>query len=209
MRTGAQAELKREYRRNLEVGFLAALLAVFAAFMLYPRERPPTAARDSGPVVFFFPDESAETPEPVQAVEVPDVPVADVVEDVRDVETPFRDPLWTRQAVATPPLPAQSDEPLLDYDFAPRPRNIVRPDYPEAARVTNTEGTVRLRVIVGADGYVEDAKVLDTDFPPFGESALKAVFRWTFLPAMRAGRPVRASIVLPIEFVLTEGDGAE
>lgn len=206
MTSPAQAELKREYRRNLEVGFIAALVLVLVAFLFFPPGRPAPRGATLETIVFLFPEETSETPQPVEPVDVPRIPVAHFLEEVHEVEMPVEDPLRDPDAAALPPLPSSSDAPLVEFDFAPKPRNIVRPDYPEAARAAGVEGFVRLRVTVAADGTVEDAQILEADFAPFGESALKAVRYWTFLPASRAGRPVRASIVLPIEFVLTERD---
>jgi protein TonB len=206
MKATAQAGLKRDYRRNLEIGFIAALVAVLAGFLLFPRHRPPPRSGALESVVFFFPDAQAETPQPLETASVPRVTAELVLEEVREVETPFEIPRPSEAAAAPPPLPSEKGEPREDYDFPPRPRNIIRPDYPEAARLAELEGTVLLRVVVTRDGLVEDAWILEAEIPAFGESALKAVRYWTFAPAVRAGKPVRASVILPIEFVLTEAD---
>jgi protein TonB len=206
MTSTAQAEAKREYRRNLEMGFIAALALMIAMFLFFPRPSPETAGGDLPAVTFFFTDESSEIPQPVDT-DGPRVPVLDLVEEVREVETPFPLPVPDRAAAARPASAAPAEN-LEDYDFPPRPRDMVRPEYPEVARLSGAEGLVRLRVVVGPSGLVEDAWIVDAELPQFGESALRAVRGWTFLPAVRNGRPVRASIVLPIQFVLTEAERA-
>jgi protein TonB len=54
------------------------------------------------------------------------------------------------------------------------------------------QGTVELEVVIAADGTVERARVVKSLDSVYGldESALTAIRRWTFVPAVIGGRPV-------------------
>jgi len=83
----------------------------------------------------------------------------------------------------------------------------VQPEYPLLAKKAGVEGTVLLRLIIGADGRVQEAKVL-TVIPPnakgvgFEDEAIKAVMQWKFTPALTAGKPTRVYYNVPVKFVL-------
>ena len=83
----------------------------------------------------------------------------------------------------------------------------VNPNYPDLARKAGVEGTVLLRLIIGAEGKVQEAKVL-TVIPPkakgvgFEDEAIRAVMQWKFSPALSGGKPVRVYYNVPVKFVL-------
>ncbi len=78
-----------------------------------------------------------------------------------------------------------------------------RPRYPFAARRKGIEGRVVLRVTVLASGRVEDLAVERTSGSRLlDRAALEAVRRWRFAPATRLGRPVAATVRVPIAFRL-------
>jgi periplasmic protein TonB len=56
------------------------------------------------------------------------------------------------------------------------------PSYPEVARQFRLSGTVKVQVVISADGQVKDTKVLG-GHPLFVESALAALKKWKFAPA--------------------------
>jgi TonB family protein len=63
----------------------------------------------------------------------------------------------------------------------------VEPDYPEQAREQHLEGAVVLRVVVGADGSVENLTTVSGD-PVLAGAATDAVRQWRFRPFSRNGR---------------------
>ena len=64
-------------------------------------------------------------------------------------------------------------------------------------------GTVMVRVDVGPDGVpTATSLVQGSGSRSLDKAALDAVRRWRFEPAMAGGRPVVASVVVPIEFNL-------
>lgn len=75
------------------------------------------------------------------------------------------------------------------------------PTYPPDAARRRIEGTVQLRLIVGTDGSVQSARVVDS-IPAgvFDKAALDAVRKWKFSPATVDGSPVVADTNKSIDF---------
>lgn len=89
------------------------------------------------------------------------------------------------------------------FDTPPSILDHVTPVYPEEARKQGLEETVRVKVVVGVDGLVESAEVLEsTGAPILDESALEAAKNYRFNPATREGVPVRCAVVLPVHYRL-------
>jgi len=63
-----------------------------------------------------------------------------------------------------------------------RAKSKVQPEYPELARKMNITGTVRIEVVVAANGTVKDAKIMG-GHPVLATAALEAVKKWRFDPA--------------------------
>ena len=80
------------------------------------------------------------------------------------------------------------------------------PAYPAIARRRDQQGTVTLRVLIGADGGVERAEIAESSgFDALDDSALETVRRrWRFVPARRDRTPVESWVLVPIRFTLTE-----
>jgi len=89
-----------------------------------------------------------------------------------------------------------------DRAAAPAPGNP-RPKYPQVARSRGHEGRVLIRVSVLGDGRVGSATVAKSSgHDSLDRAALKAVERWRFTPALRAGKPVTATLTVPVVFRL-------
>ena len=63
-----------------------------------------------------------------------------------------------------------------------RAKSKVEPVYPALARKMNLSGTVKVEVVVAANGSVKDAKVVG-GHPVLANAALEAVRKWRFEPA--------------------------
>lgn len=77
----------------------------------------------------------------------------------------------------------------------------VSPKYPLLLQVAKVAGTVRVSFVVGRDGRVEDARVLESSDARFNQAALDAIRQFTFLPALGPDGPVREMAVVPFHFV--------
>ncbi|MEW6336326.1 MAG: TonB family protein [Acidobacteriota bacterium] len=101
----------------------------------------------------------------------------------------------------TAPPPAVEASTLVGPgDAAPRLLSGEAPRSPQPDLALSP--TVTLRVLVGPDGNVSEARVFRSrlDLAPFEEAALEAVRTFRFQPAARGGSPVAAWVNLPVTF---------
>lgn len=88
-----------------------------------------------------------------------------------------------------------------DLDVQPRAQQAIRPEYPDAADRQQLSGTVRLQLKLEADGRVSDVEVVNANPPGvFDDSAIKAFRDARFTPAQKAGRAVRALVVIEVVY---------
>lgn len=192
-----------------------------------PLPEPPIP--EPSPTMDIVPEKVAETAEtsPIAPPEPPTVaatPVATVV--ATEVKEPVAAPAGTPTraapptpaaapaaptAPATPPVPASPAAPASDA--GPNAAQGVRTGvgvaawptvrYPPSCRRRGEEGLVRLEVEVLADGRVGRITILQrADSPKLDEAAVEAVRQATFTPATVDGRPVAATVIVPVRFEL-------
>jgi TonB family protein len=77
----------------------------------------------------------------------------------------------------------------------------VRPAYPESARLARVQGTVRMEILVGKDGRVEEIKVLEGPSLLI-EAAREAVRQWRYAPTVMDDEPVPVLTTVNVEFRL-------
>jgi protein TonB len=88
-----------------------------------------------------------------------------------------------------------------DLDVQPRALREVVPDYPADADRQRLSGRVRLQLKLEADGRVSDVDVVSATPPGrFEESAVRAFRDARFAPAQKNGRPVRALVLIEVEY---------
>lgn len=121
-----------------------------------------------------------------------------------ETDTPAASP----PAEATPPKPAAGGigGGPLPADQLDAPLTVVQqtqPAYPSRARRQNIEGWVKVRLVVGEDGAVEEASVLDSQpKKTFDEAVLVAVRGWRFKAGTAGGVPVRSRVETVVRFRL-------
>jgi len=87
---------------------------------------------------------------------------------------------------------------------APRPLASNQPPrYPESARRRGKSGTLRLRIVIQADGTVGAITILEGE-EPFVTAARDAVSRWRFEPARHLGQAISVYRDIPIAFSLED-----
>ena len=74
------------------------------------------------------------------------------------------------------------------------------PGYPLELIRANVHGMVTLYAVIHADGKVGDIRVLNSPDERLDAYAAKALARWKFVPAERAGKPVALEAVVEIPF---------
>jgi TonB family protein len=79
----------------------------------------------------------------------------------------------------------------------------VAPVYPPIAQTARVQGVVIIESIIGADGRVQDARILRS-IPLLDQAALDAVKQWEFTPMMLNGAPVPIVMTMTVQFTLTQ-----
>ena len=103
----------------------------------------------------------------------------------------------------------------VGFDDRPGPRgpvftrlklvHFIKPVYPPRCLRMGVEGRVKVRVLVGEDGRPQEVTLeVSSGDSLLDESAMEAVRRWRFEPATRNGAPVRAWMMVPVEFKLVD-----
>lgn len=91
---------------------------------------------------------------------------------------------------------------IRSSDWGGRIGNNWLPEYPQAARANNLEGTVRLEVLISRDGKPRRVRVVrSSGHASLDEAALRAVWLWRFKPPRYEGLPVdNVTVDVPITF---------
>jgi TonB family protein len=97
---------------------------------------------------------------------------------------------------------------LADLDAVPRVVHRVEPVYPLRLRETGVEGRARVRFIIDREGVPRFPSVESADHEAFAYAALTAVQRQRFERPCKAGQPVDAWAVLPVNFRLKDAPAA-
>jgi TonB family protein len=82
---------------------------------------------------------------------------------------------------------------------APTKTKDVRPEYPPIAMQARVQGVVILETLIGADGRVEEARVLRS-IPLLDQAAIDAVKQWEFTPTLLNGAPVPVIVTMTVQF---------
>lgn len=144
-------------------------------------------------------------PEPVRQAPPEPPPPTPVVTRAAPAESA---PAVAAPAVAPPPPPPVAPKvvaaptttvPRFDAAYLTNPK----PAYPAYARRRGEEGTVRLKVLVTADGRASKVELdQSSGFGALDRAALEAVQDWRFVPARRGDQAVEAWVQIPVVFRL-------
>lgn len=109
-------------------------------------------------------------------------------------------------AVDAPPLvlPAPAGPLVVGGRIKPPARTkYVAPQYPDIAQKAKLQGVVILEAVIGADGKVEQARVLRS-LPLLDEAALAAVRAWEYTPTLLNGQPTPVIMTVTVQFRLSQ-----
>jgi len=79
----------------------------------------------------------------------------------------------------------------------------LKPDYPQLAKLTRTQGDVEFEAIIGKDGSIEQLKVV-RGHPLLVKAAFDAVQQWRYQPTLLNGEPVEVVTDITVTFKLGE-----
>lgn len=146
---------------------------------------------------------------PKKLVETPIVAPTPVIQTVAPpppiVAAPIAPPAPAAPVAApAPPSPMIADKggPVSIGRLSPMPGNPPL-KYPTSSRMKHEEGVVRLRIVVGTSGSIEDISIAQSSgFDSLDKAAMEVVRRWRFFPPTRDGQPVTGVGIFPASFKL-------
>ncbi len=174
---------------------LAALMLAKPGLIQTISSDPPSVelidAEQDIPPVIDPPEQEVEQPN------IPDIPRNPIDLDRTVILTP---PDTTDLLPPIPPSPPPSTAPtppadpiVIEARFDPAHLGDLQPDYPTILLRRELEGSVTVRVRIGADGRVKAVQRVRADHESFFEATRRhALRRWRFIPATRDGRPIES-----------------
>lgn len=167
---------------------------------------PPEPIPEPEPVVEPPPpvvEELAVKPPPKpQPKPKPQPPKQEVKPQPKPVEAPPPAPAApapVAEAPSAPPAPPVETPPSANAGYLKNPA----PEYPSLAQRRGWEGTVLLRVHVLANGKPSDIQIQQSSGrDALDEAAIRAVKRWSFVPATRGDQAIAGWVSVPLEFRL-------
>jgi len=107
------------------------------------------------------------------------------------------------EPIAPPASVAVAAAPVVPPSFNAAYLRNPPPAYPAMSRRRGEQGTVILRVFVGADGAAQKVLVRTTSgYERLDQAAHDAVHQWRFVPARQGEQAVAAWVLVPIRFAL-------
>jgi len=206
IRNSANDQFKAQYNKYLRWSALVAIVLILIGWLLSPNYVPnPYKLRQEEfevveieeQEVIELPPPPKEAPPPPKVIEAaPDEEVADDVE--------IADTLMDLDSAITSSMPSfdMGDEGFVASSTNPKIVTWAKPEYPEMARRAQIEGTVIVKVLVGPDGAVKQAVVLQSVNPLLNNAAIDAAYRCKFVPGKQRNIPVKAWMALPFNFRL-------
>ncbi len=196
------ADLKKSSVLLFRVSFFASILIFIVLFHLFPHySLHPYVPMINRAVKVEIDPEIIENVEELPPIEKPPLPVEAESED--EIERATIAKTANFETFNKMPIPHNVETPeFVAYDTPPRPKSVVKPDYPQIAKQAGIEGTVVLQLLIDTDGRVLKTKVLKSITPDIDEAAMKAAYATIFYPAKQRDKPVRVWVSLPVIFKL-------
>lgn len=212
--------LRGGYYHRIELGMAVALAAHLLVFAVAPPYVPkPFRLRQERPLRLVQPALSTgelAAPAAREATTYPAPQQAVVQSEQLETIPPNRAAAPAASRGASPGVGAGSggaggadagegDSPpvFYAYDTPPRAVRRVEPDYPLAARIVGSEGTVVINANIDETGRIMRAWVAQSTAPePLVEAALDAVYQFEFLPGKQGSFPVKCTVAIPFRFSL-------
>ena len=92
-------------------------------------------------------------------------------------------------------------------DFTPpKIKNSVKPIYPKEAMEVGKEGKVKIQANIDINGTPQNIVALTKLGFGLEAAAITAVKQWTFIPATKNGKPIKVTVLIPIEFKFESDD---
>lgn len=205
----ANAVFKAQYNKTVRWSTVIALVITIVAFIVSPdikftpyklrQEEIEVVDMEDQPEDFVLPPPPEAAPPPPKVIEAaPDDEVDDDI-DIADTMLDFDQVLTS--GMQTWDTGGQDDGFVVSQE-KPIIQRYVSPDYPEMARLSQMQGTVVVKILVGPDGSVLDAQILKGIHPLLDREAVKAARKTKWIPGKQRNIPVKCWMALPYNFTL-------
>lgn len=211
-----KADLNIHYKKYFQISMILVLVLLIAAFKFSPdKSKTLSFKEDIGFIITIIdiPQTAQITKPPIPPKpQLPQVLITDDIVDIEfaDTEIDINPDLSTPPGLEKPSsriIEEELDIPFFAVEVKPEIvgglesllKNI---HYTEIARRAQIEGRVTIGFVVNKSGDVEDAKVLKGISGELDLIALNAVKKAKFTPGLQRGKPVKVSMVIPIQFKL-------
>jgi len=208
-KVSANTAFKAEYNKTIRRALIAAVVITIIAFLVWPEIHfTPYKLRQEELEVMNMEDQAEEVnlpPPPVEAPPPPKVIEAaaddEVAEDVEIADTFLDLDQALSQGMQTFSMGDEGSGFVVSQE-KPKIVQWIKPDYPEMARLSQLQGTVIVKVLVGPDGNVMDAQVVKSVNSALDRAAIEAARRTKWVPGKQRNIPVKAWMALPYSFTL-------
>lgn len=201
----ANEQFKSKYSMYLRRATYIGLFMILLFFLLSPKYVPqPYRLRQTVLEAVDMPD-AVEIPPPPEDVPKPQAPIEAAADDEVTEDVDIAESLFENFEDIPVPMGDSGDgggEVFIASQEKPVLIKFVSPDYPEMARASQLEGTVIVKVLVGPDGSVMQAVVLQGVHPMLDAAAREAALRCKFQPGKQRNIPVKAWMAIPFRFRL-------
>ena len=197
-------DLKERFPLYFRTSVLLAILFFIVSFSLFPHySLHPYVPRVEKVTKLEVEAEEIERVEELPPEIKPQLPVE--AESEEEIQQATIEKTADFETFEKMPIQPEAETPeFVAYDTPPRPKNIIRPKYPEIAKQAGIEGTVILKLLVDVSGKVLKVRVLKGLAKDLDEAAVKAAYATTFYPAKQRDKPVKVWVSYPIKFILEE-----
>ena len=134
-------------------------------------------------------------------------PIQSAIRREHDFHPSGRDILTNDDDRAMLSLIAKHPERIVPADTLDKPIKPTlarKPLIPSLHRISGTQGTATVEMIIDQDGKVLLPQIIAASAPEFGYAAVQAVKQWTFIHPTVGGKPVNVRVRIPLEFNMPE-----
>ncbi len=211
-----KADLNIHYKKYFQISMIVVLVLLIAAFKFSPNKSERLSLKEGGTTIITvidIPQTQQITKPPIPPK--PQLPEVAITEDIVDVEFDATEIDINANMTAPPELDKPSNRIVEEEPDVPFFAVEVKPEiigglesllknihYTEIARRAQIEGRVTIGFVVNKSGDVENATVLKGISEDLDLIALNAVKKAKFNPGLQRGKPVKVSMVIPIQFKL-------
>lgn len=209
-----QADLRRQYRKFVEISFIVSLALLIVAFKYFPNIKESKVIEQAPQQLINLQDiqqttQETRPPPPPK----PEIPIAVPSEDVLNDITLQSTELNQNANVAPPPPPKEEKKVDEEPQYFVAVENMPEPIggiagiqskivYPSIAKRAGVEGTVYIKAYVNKKGIVTKAIVLKGIGAGCDQAAMKAVEETRFTPGRQRGKSVNVMVSIPVVFRL-------